>query len=841
MDPPLQEVLDNISQSIRGIVSLNEKTEINEGNCQSLVDQLNLLKPVIDEVRDSKISLTGSGIKLFKELDVVLSNAKKLIERCGAKGSKIYRVLRRQQYISKFKNISSEICRVLNELPYYSSHIPAQTWIQVERCTGELQRVNYTCQPLDEQTLEEFEGALSDHRENLKISCEKLKWIADRFNLISNQEVLREASALEKEKEYVRIEKDKQEEEYINQVIGVVTQMCDLLVEVKQSQTEGGPPIPADFRCPLSLELMSDPVIVASGQTYERTYIQQWLDQGMTTCPKTRQTLSHTNLIPNYTVKALIANWCESNSVPLPEPAKLPPCTPYQSQTFQTGPRKNESDNDMRSCLSEQVNADDSLGNLPASQCISSHLSIPREDHASMNERIGFSSEASEEQGNSSTRSEPMIEIGHELQSIKEAFNRNHGHGQLLGHNRSASLSSATSSIDDGQVPTTGGANAREGLKALSVSSHYSSDVSEELTPTSSATGPRYRETESPTRLPERSRLGSLTLWRRRPEDRNTVLRILSSSVSDTRGEGPSIQLQVEKMIDDLESNIVEVQRGAAAELRLLAKYNMENRIIIANCGAIRPLIALLHSSDMKTQENAVTALLNLSINDNNKNEIAIAGAIDPLIYVLKTGNPEARENAAATLFSLSVMEENKISIGQSGAIPPLVDLLRDGTPRGKKDAATALFNLSIYHDNKARIVRAGAVKSLVELMDPAAGMVDKAVAVLSNLSTIPEGRFAIGEEGGIPALVEVVELGSQRGKENATAALLQLCTNSNRFRAMVLQEGAIPPLVALSQSGTPRAREKAQALLRHFRDQRHSGIGRGGSDRQMDRHFAQS
>lgn len=42
---------------------------------------------------------------------------------------------------------------------------------------------------------------------------------------MSNQEVLREASALEKGKEYVRIEKDKQEEENINQVIGVVTQM----------------------------------------------------------------------------------------------------------------------------------------------------------------------------------------------------------------------------------------------------------------------------------------------------------------------------------------------------------------------------------------------------------------------------------------------------------------------------------------------------------------------------------------------------------------------------------------------------------------------------------------
>nr|GMD17777.1 U-box domain-containing protein 4 isoform X1 [Ipomoea batatas] len=197
------------------------------------------------------------------------------------------------------------------------------------------------------------------------------------------------------------------------------------------------------------------------------------------------------------------------------------------------------------------------------------------------------------------------------------------------------------------------------------------------------------------------------------------------------------------------------------------------------------------------------------------------------MIHVLKTGSPEAKENSAATLFSLSVIEDNKIKIGKSGAIQPLVDLLGNGTPRGKKDAATALFNLSIHPENKTRIVDAGAVKYLVDLMDPAAGMVDKAVAVLSNLSTIHEGRVAIGQEEGIPVLVEVVELGSARGKENAAAALLQLCTNSGRHCNMVLQEGAVPPLVALSQSGTPRAKEKAQALLSYFRNQRPGNAGR--------------
>uniref|UniRef100_A0A0C9S3F4 RING-type E3 ubiquitin transferase n=1 Tax=Wollemia nobilis TaxID=56998 RepID=A0A0C9S3F4_9CONI len=838
---PVHVLLADIYHSIHEIVTLNEKIESDHVNCQNLVEQLKLLKPLLDDVKDSKIALTGSAVRSFEELNSALDTARQLIERCGGKGSKVYRVLRRQQFVAKFRNVSLDIYRVLNSLPLSSLRIPDQIKLQVESCAEELRRVRFSGESLDEQTLEEVESLLRDHRENLKISCEKLQWIADRFNLISNQEVLKEASALEKEKEYVRGEKDKQEEEYITDVIGVITQICDYLVEVKQSQPGGGVPIPADFRCPLSLELMSDPVIVASGQTYERAYIQQWLDQGMTTCPKTRQALSHTNLIPNYTVKALIANWCELNNVALPEPAKLPTCTVPQSQTSQIVTKQKESDEDMLA-LSREESLDGTMGSISASEPLLRSVPSSREDHVSLKESIGFAS-GSEKQEDLNAKSGSSSDIGDESLSMRETVNNNHGHEQLPGHSRNASVSSVASSLDDGQVSAVGVTNSLRRPNASSDGSQYSSDVSGELKLASSVKGSQHRENrDTEPSTPYTGRFGAvgLSLWRRRPDDWNTGPRIISST-SDTSDDGPGIILKVEKLVDDLQSNIIEVQRAAAAELRLLAKYNMENRIIIANCRAIRPLVALLHCSDFETQENAVTALLNLSINDNNKIDIVAAGAIDPLIYVLKTGSPEARENAAATLFSLSVMEENKIIIGQSGAIPPLVDLLRDGTPRGKKDAATALFNLSIYHDNKARIVRAGAIKSLVELMDPAAGMVDKAVAVLANLSTIPEGRFAIGEEGGIPALVEVVELGSQRGKENAAAALLQLCTNSNRFRALVLQEGAIPPLVALAQSGTPRAKEKAQALLRHFRDQRHAIIGRGGPDRQMDRHYDRS
>ena len=76
---------------------------------------------------------------------------------------------------------------------------------------------------------------------------------------------------------------------------------------------------PEELRCPISLQLMSDPVIIASGQTYERVCVEKWFSDGHNTCPKTQQKLPHLSLTPNYCVKGLVASWCEQNGVPIPE------------------------------------------------------------------------------------------------------------------------------------------------------------------------------------------------------------------------------------------------------------------------------------------------------------------------------------------------------------------------------------------------------------------------------------------------------------------------------------------------------------------------------------------
>ncbi|XP_073291558.1 U-box domain-containing protein 9-like [Primulina huaijiensis] len=77
--------------------------------------------------------------------------------------------------------------------------------------------------------------------------------------------------------------------------------------------------VPEEFKCPLSKELVRDPVIVATGQTYDRPFIQKWLKSGNRTCPITQQVLSHTILTPNHLIRDMIAQWCKDHGIKMPE------------------------------------------------------------------------------------------------------------------------------------------------------------------------------------------------------------------------------------------------------------------------------------------------------------------------------------------------------------------------------------------------------------------------------------------------------------------------------------------------------------------------------------------
>lgn len=77
--------------------------------------------------------------------------------------------------------------------------------------------------------------------------------------------------------------------------------------------------IPQYFLCPISLEIMKDPVTTVTGITYDREKIEQWLlmaEENASTCPVTKQILPRDTalLTPNHMLGRFIRSWTICNA-----------------------------------------------------------------------------------------------------------------------------------------------------------------------------------------------------------------------------------------------------------------------------------------------------------------------------------------------------------------------------------------------------------------------------------------------------------------------------------------------------------------------------------------------
>ncbi|CAH9077185.1 unnamed protein product [Cuscuta europaea] len=620
MDDPKEDVLCQLTDLIVGISSLPECKTVSKKMYGNLVRRAKLLSPLFEDLKDSEEEMLGDdAINGLELLRLAIGSALELLKSVH-EGSTIFQAMQIEKISGKFHHITEEIENALGHIHYDKLDISEEVREQIELVHAQFKRAISKVDSPDLQLAIDLAMAQREKDADPII----FKRLSEKLHLRTINDLKRESLAIHD----MVISSDGIPEECFEAVSYILRKIKDCVMIDNPEEEEDDdahesektlikhrfPIIPDDFRCPISLELMNDPVIVSTGQTYERSCIQKWLDAGHKTCPKTQQTLLHTALTPNYVLKSLIAMWCESNGI---EPPK----------------------NHQGKCGNKQ---------------------------------------------------------------------------------------SGTGGLDCDRA-------------------------------------------------------------------------------------------DIDSLLQKLANGNTEEKRAAAGELRLLAKRNADNRVCIAEAGAIPLLVELLSTSDSRTQEHAVTALLNLSINEGNKGIIVNAGAIPDIVEVLRNGSPEARENAAATLFSLSVIDENKVAIGAAGAIPALIDLLCSGTPRGKKDAATAIFNLSIYQGNKVRAVRAGIVTPLMRLLkDPGGGMMDESLAILAILGSHQEGKVAIGQAEPVPVLVEVIRTGSPRNRENAAAVLWSLCTGGGDVPNLKAARdlGAEEALKELSENGTDRAKRKAGGIL---------------------------
>ncbi|KAH7443508.1 hypothetical protein KP509_02G037500 [Ceratopteris richardii] len=278
-------------------------------------------------------------------------------------------------------------------------------------------------------------------------------------------------------------------------------------------------------------------------------------------------------------------------------------------------------------------------------------------------------------------------------------------------------------------------------------------------------------------------------------------------------------------VLSDLSHGRGEVRLEAAREIRRLTKCSIRSRTYFGEAGAVAPLVSMLKSSNIEAKEAALLALLNLAVrHERNKVRIVKAGAISPLIELLQSAEVGLRESATAVILTLSAAHINRSIIGTSGAIPLLIKIVISGSIQSKVDAVIALLNLSTLFDNTSQMLAADAGVALTLLLKDSAKsskVAEKVMSLLELLSKYEEGRRSVlRENGGLLAIVEVLEEGSVQGREHAVGTLLTMCqSNRCKYREAILEEGVIPGLLELTVQGTPSAQDKAKKLLELLRD----------------------
>ncbi|KAF9676954.1 hypothetical protein SADUNF_Sadunf08G0057000 [Salix dunnii] len=673
---PTGSLIKSLIHISNEVSSLEKLPFLQSRNISAMIRRIKFLSSLFEDIRETNSPLPPSSLLCLTELFSVIQRVKLLIQRCKG-GSSLWGLIQTEFLSNQFHALVKEMSGALDILPLSLLNLSTDTREQVELLHKQAKRVDLLVDPQELQRREELLQIMASNNQKSSrnegfVDLVKVKEVFSCIGLRSPLDYEEEISKLEAEAEKQAGTGGLIVVSNINNLISLVTYSKSVIFiaghkeEIKEnfkhlsasmnrnqdvsSSSQSRPSnIPNEFRCPISLELMKDPVIVSSGHTYDRNSIAHWINSGHHTCPMSGKRLIHMALMPNYALKSLLHQWCQDNNVPL--------------------------------------------------------------------------------------------------------------------------IENSTSSSS------------------------------------------KFERSSSKSKLSEKD----------------------IDRVSATKAAMDAVKMTAGFLVGKLAMGSTEIQRQAAYELRLLAKTGMDNRRIIAEAGAIPFLVTLLSSSDPRIQENAVTALLNLSIFDNNKILIMAAGSIDSIINVLESGKTmEARENAAATIFSLSIINDCKVTIGtRPRAFSALVGLLREGTASGKKDAASALFNLSLNNANKASVVAARAVPLLIELlMDDKAGITDDALALLALLSGCSEGLEEIKQsEILMPIVTDLMRFGSTKGKDNSITLLLEMCKDGGEeiARRLLINPRSIPSLQSLSTDGSLKARRKADALLRLLNrccSQSHNPVG---------------
>lgn len=304
----------------------------NYRNAREVIRQIGVLLIFLEEVRKGDSELPDSATLCFSELHLAFQKVRNLLEDCTCEGARVWMLMKSERVANQFRVLMREISTALDVLPPGLVDATDEINGHVELVHRQARKSRFGVDSNDKRVLEVLVSVLNGFENGIVPDKDNVRRVLEYIGIRSWSMCHKVLKFLDSETGLLSSSEENRELSELSSVMGFVCYARCVLFDVvdgeairqsnNNSSSNGllGGLNPDDFRCPISLEIMIDPVTIETGHTYDRSSILKWFRTGDSICPKTGSKLKNTVLVPNLVMRNLTQQYCSENGISFAEP-----------------------------------------------------------------------------------------------------------------------------------------------------------------------------------------------------------------------------------------------------------------------------------------------------------------------------------------------------------------------------------------------------------------------------------------------------------------------------------------------------------------------------------------
>ncbi|XP_050385127.1 U-box domain-containing protein 44-like [Argentina anserina] len=323
---PVSELLSQTVLAMFDTVNSAKEVLIHKENFKVFATYLERTSSVLKELSKKNIEHSEGLVNALVIVNREVEVAKHLALDCRKK-NKICLLINCRKIVKALESSTKDIGRALSLLSLPSLDVSVGINNQINNLCKNMLDAEYRTAVAEEEILAKIELGIQEGNADMSHKKDLLLRIAETLG-ISNEhsELTKEFEEFKRELDDTNLRKGSEEElqmEQICQIIALLegtnldTAAEDEVTEYSEERVSlGRQPLEPlrQFYCPLTHEIMVDPVETSSQQTFERSAIEKWFAEGNRQCPLTDIPLDTSILRPNKALKRSIEEWRDRNT-----------------------------------------------------------------------------------------------------------------------------------------------------------------------------------------------------------------------------------------------------------------------------------------------------------------------------------------------------------------------------------------------------------------------------------------------------------------------------------------------------------------------------------------------